>query len=105
MAEEMIVKMALDDYLENPFWRKVYEGAPTEVSRRWWEMEFAHSWIFYFLEEEPDEEYYGRQGEPESEMGLEDWEYLYRYSGANPFKTKCKDMMEKLKKDSGGENG
>lgn len=97
MIDEKVIKSALEEFTENPFWKEVYEAAPTDVSRRWREMEFAHSWLFYCCgKENPDDDYYREQDALEEKMCLEDWEYLYRYSGNNPFKVKSRKMIEAL---------
>lgn len=44
------------------------------------------------------EEYQAEIARLESKLTLADWKHLYKYSGNNPWRLKCKEMIEKLEK-------
>ncbi len=64
-------------YMENPYWCRYYETAPSEVCKEFITMEFYNS-----EHQTPEAEDVLR--EMEDELGLEDWKHLLKYCGNNP---------------------
>ena len=67
----------LKEWLENPHWRKYYEGAPSEKCKEQIALEF------YCSEYETDETA-AELDRTEKELSLEDWRYLLKGCGNNP---------------------
>ncbi len=99
MLDEDMLREAVLYYTKNPSWMNVYENAPTELSRRYQALKFFYGFYDEQMEEDEalSEEYNRECKDLEQEMSLQDWEYLYKYSGNNPFKTKCCAKIEELK--------
>ncbi len=90
MANERKVQIALKRFLKNDGWREEYENAPTEQCKRHMALIFYRS-VFY------DADDYKEEKEAlEASFGLEDWKYLYRHAGKNPFKLLCKRKIREL---------
>ena len=79
----------LREWLENPHWRAYYEGAPSEKCRERIALEFL-------LSEEETEETAAELDRTEAGLSLEDWRYLYRFSGNNPERKKIHDRIAAL---------
>ena len=84
----------LKEWLENPFWREYYEGAPSDRCRELIALEFMYSEDGY--DEEELEEIQREMERVEETLGLEDWQHLYRYCGNNPRKKIIHDRIVKL---------
>ena len=86
----MINKYAeiLNEWLENPSWREYYEKAPSEKCREVIALEFVYS-------ELETEEILEELEAAEKELGLEDWQYLYRYAHG-PEKKRIHDKIVEL---------
>ena len=86
----MINKYAeiLNEWLENPSWREFYEQAPSEKCREVIALEFVYS-------ELETEEILEELEAAEKELGLEDWQYLYRYAHG-PEKKRIHDRIVEL---------
>ena len=82
----------LNEWLENPSWREYYEKAPSEKCREVIALEFVYS-------ELETEEILEELEAAEKELGLEDWQYLYRHVHG-PEKKRIHDRMVEL----GGED-
>ena len=76
----------LREWLENPHWRMYYEGAPSEKCRERIALEFL-------LSEDETEETAAELDRTEAELSLEDWQYLYRFSGNNPERKKIHERI------------
>ena len=70
----------LEEWLENPAWRKYYEKAPSEQCREFIALEFLYS-------EEESDEIAAAMDEKEKGLTIQDWKHLYKYCGNNPRKT------------------
>ena len=87
----MINKYAeiLNEWLENPSWREYYEKAPSEKCREVIALEFVYS-------ELETEEILEELEAAEKELGLEDWQYLYKCAGTSPEKKRIHDRIVEL---------
>ena len=74
-------------YMENPYWRKYYETAPSEVCKEFVTMEF-----YYSVHQTPEAE--GVLCDMEDELGLVDWKHLLKYCGNNPRKVFIKKVID-----------
>ena len=79
MADTNEIKEVLQEWLENPGWRKYYEEAPTDECRAFIALEFYYS-------DTEDEEVSEKMDEIEATLGVEDLKHLARYAGDNPRK-------------------
>ena len=80
-------------WMENPYWKEYYEGAPSELCRAFIGLEFYFS--FYDTDASVK-----AMRKVEKSLTLEDWQYLYQYCGNNPRKTIIrKKIMELSRKD------
>ena len=93
MVRQSAIDNALEVYLKNPYWKKVYDAAPSEESRRYCALNFYNSWYFGSTDG------IAEQRKIEKNLTLEDWKYLLKYSGNNPFRIKCKENIERLSKE------
>ena len=80
----------LAEFLENPYWRKYYETAPSEVCREYISMEFYNS---EYQTEDAEE----ILTEMEEDLGLEDWEHLLAFCGNNPRKAYLTEKIESIR--------
>lgn len=81
---------AVAEFMENSYWKKYYENAPTELCKEYITMEFYSSEY-----QTPEAE--AVMGEMEEELALEDWKYLLKYCGNNPRKTFILKKIDSLK--------
>lgn len=86
------VQKAVALFRRNPYWREYYDGAPTERLKEWIGYQF-----YYSSSGIPEDEVVECMRRLEEELNWQEWEYLLRYAGNNPFKLKCRRMMERLK--------
>ena len=82
-AEE--VKKCLDEWLENPYWAKMYNEAPSEMCKRYIALDFYYS-------DTENEAIAEMLDALETELSKEDWEHLLKFS-EGPERGK---IMEKL---------
>lgn len=99
MLDEKKVQDAVKVFCKNPYWKEQYDEAPSELSRKYQELTFYYSenWEQIHKSKRLRKEYEDAEQDLEARMGLEDWKYLYKYSGHNPFRTKCVKKIEELK--------
>lgn len=87
-------KKAVERFLENPFWKKYYEDAPSEACKKYIELEFTNSMSvadgkgMLDIKEESQK--------CEDAFGIEDWKHLAKYAGNNPFRGKCLKKIREL---------
>lgn len=83
------VQEILEDTLENPYWAKYYNDAPTEKCKEFIALEFYYS-------EFEDDDIAEAMDELEKELTLEDWKHLYEYCGHNPRKPYIAGKIKEL---------
>ena len=71
MVRQSAIDNALSVYLKNPYWKKVYDAAPSEESRRHCALDFYNSWYMGSTDGVAE------QRRIEKKLNLEDWKYLY----------------------------
>ncbi|MCD8294864.1 MAG: hypothetical protein LUE27_06470 [Clostridia bacterium] len=91
MLDEEKVQYAVQEFCKNPYWKEEYDSAPTPRSKRFEEL------IFYASEFPEADDFQEERYRLEEEMGLEDWEYLYRTSGNDPWGARCRRKVKELK--------
>lgn len=94
MINEGKVEEAVEVFLKNNYWRGYYEGAPSDKCKRYIALEF------YWSYDENATDYKEEGDAMLQELTLTDWEYLYKYSGNNPWRTQCKKRIVELKGES-----
>lgn len=92
MVRQSAIDNALSVYLKNPYWKEVYDAAPSEESRRHCALDFYNSWYM------GNKDGVAEQRRIEKKLNLEDWKYLLKYSGNNPFRIRCMENIERLSK-------
>ena len=93
MVRQSAIDNALSIYLQNPYWKRVYDEAPSKESRRHCALDFYNSWYF------GSKDGIAEQHRIEKNLTLEDWKYLMKYAGNSPFRLKCKENIERLSKE------
>ena len=96
MVRQSAIENALSVYLKNPYWKKVYDDAPSEESRRHCALTFYNGWYFGSTDGVAE------QRRLEKKLTLEDWQYLLKYSGNNPFRKRCRENIERLQEKQNG---
>lgn len=86
--DEAKIKVALDRFLQNKFWEGYYNNAPTERCKRYISLQFY--WSFFINASDFMEE----KQQLIDTMVLEDWKYLYKYAGNNPWQVFCKAKID-----------
>ena len=98
MVRQSAIDNALSVYLQNPYWKEVYDAAPSEESKRHCALTFYNSWYM------GSKDGIAEQKRIEKKLTLEDWKYLLKYTANNPFRTKCKENIERLEKEQENNN-
>lgn len=82
--------------LKNPYWKEYYESAPSDACKERIAFNFAFS--HYGIEDyfESGEEFRNERDRIESQLDLADWKHLLKYSGNNPWHTKCRNKVREL---------
>lgn len=70
MIDQQKVRENLDEWLENPSWKEVYDGAPSSACRKYISM------MFYASETE-SEEAFNELDRLENELDMKDTMYMY----------------------------
>ncbi|MCD8294875.1 MAG: hypothetical protein LUE27_06525 [Clostridia bacterium] len=91
MFIEDAIKEATKSFMKNPFWRKLYNEAPSDVCRRYMELTFCHSLNI------GDYSFYPDMEKVEDRMDIKDWEYAGKYFGNNMYRAYCNKRIEALK--------
>ena len=97
MVKKSAVDNALSVFLKNPYWKKVYDDAPSENSKRHCALSFYNSWYF------GSRDGIAEQHRLEKKLTEKDWEYLLRYSANNPFRMKCRENIKRLQRAQEGQ--
>ena len=90
MVKESAVENAKSVYLQNPYWKKAYDEAPSDAARRHCELDFYNSWYF------GSKDGIAEQRRIEKNLTLDDWKYLLKYSANSPFRAKCLENIKRL---------
>ena len=92
MYTDQMIQDALMIFMNNPFWNKVYNGAPSEGCKERLRLMFCRSTF-----SPPNaEEFYTYRGELDETLSIEDWKYLQKYGGHNPFWLTCQRHIDNL---------
>ncbi|MCD8287069.1 MAG: hypothetical protein LUD50_07595 [Clostridia bacterium] len=91
MIDEKKVQYAVKEFCKNHYWRAEYKHAPTPLSKRYVALQF------YWSEFTDATDYVEEKQMLEDTMGLEDWEYLYKHAGHDPWGARCRKKVEELK--------
>ena len=67
MVKESAVENAKSVYLQNPYWKKAYDEAPSDAARRHCELDFYNSWYF------GSKDGIAEQRRIEKNLTLDDW--------------------------------
>ena len=92
------IKSAVETFRENEYWREYYDNAPSDDCRKYIAFKFCHSLHVinsgeYGKTEQVENEY----KRLEEKLKLNDWRWLYRYSGNNPERIKFKQKIDEMK--------
>ena len=82
-----------DTFMENPYWRKMYEEAPSEELKEYYRIRFDNSG-FVTGKENPDEEAEKRL--EELPLSKQDIEYLKQYAGSGMARAYYRKHIERL---------
>lgn len=86
------VQEAVKLFRRNPYWREYYDGAPTERLKEWVGYQFL-------LSQDPEcqDEVVAAMKWLEEEFTVEEWEYVYKYTGNNPYRLRVQKRIERLR--------
>ncbi|MCD8200665.1 MAG: hypothetical protein LUD47_01150 [Clostridia bacterium] len=103
MIDEEKVKKAAGEFCGNPYFKKMYDDAPTETSGRHTALSFYYSEYASELKADMDkmDEYKNEREALEEKTGLADWKYLLKYCPNRPLKPVCRKKVEGLENDGG----
>lgn len=90
VAKDMSEAVAL--FCQNPYWQEYYDGAVSERLQEWVGCQFL-------LSQDPEclDEVVAAMKRLEEEFTVEEWEYVYKYTGNNPFKGSVRRKIEALR--------
>ena len=88
------VNAAVEFFTRNPYWKKMYEEAPSDKCRERIALTFYYS--TFFDEANADGTWVEAMKSAEDELKLEDWKYLLKYQGNNPGKLMIRKRIEEL---------
>ena len=86
---------AVEKALEHPYWKKQFEGAPSEESKDYIRYTFYFS-KYYDPDAEDAESFDKLQEKVEEKLNAEDWEYLKGMSPNSPFVGYCNQKIKEL---------
>lgn len=89
MVDAEAVRESLQEWLENPYWRQRYETAPTDKCKEYIALD-------YYYSDTEDDEVAEALDAMESELTLEDWKHLLRFTDPGPERGKILQMIQKL---------
>ncbi len=87
--DKAALKESVDSFLENPYWKKYHDEAPSDACRKYVELDFYYS-------DTEDDEAAEAMDALEPSLSAEDWAYLAKYAGNIPFAAKCRQMIKNL---------
>ena len=96
MIDEEKVKIAVAEFTKNPYWKKKYDEAPTELSRRHTSLGFYHSWFLGKISEEEKNEVIKERDKLKHQFGLAEWKYELKFCGHNPYHGVCVRKIKEL---------
>ena len=88
------VNAAVEFFTENPYWKEIYENAPSEECKKHIALNFYYS--TFFDEARDDEEFFKLSEDVDNSLSLDDWKYLLKYQGNNPGVVKIKEKIREL---------
>lgn len=98
MYSKEMIAYAINQFTKNPYWREEYETAPSDICKQRVALDFCFS-TYYGQGYNDDDE----RKRLESQLDLGDWKHLLKYSGNNPWRTKCKQKIAELEAMQGQE--
>ena len=95
MIDEQKMAVAFQAYMRNDYHKTVYENAPSEACRRYYR--YHYYYCKYYDPDAPDADEFIRMiREPENDLNVEDWVYISRHCGNNPYQLVCKERIKAL---------
>ena len=85
--------LAVKSFMANPFYKKEYEDAPSDVCKEY--IKFRWYWSKY--NEPSDEEYAEYRERLWDKFTVDDWKYIQSLSVGTPLWSVCKKHIETLK--------
>ena len=94
MVDERKITESVESFLENPYWKKYYEDAPSDACRRYIALEF------YYSDSDDAVDAYEEVAEEmddlEARLSLADWQHLLKYCGNNPRRAVIAERIKAL---------
>ena len=91
------MEKALQAFMKNPAYKKIYDDAPSEECKKYYRYEFYYSKYFDPNADDVDE-FIEMIKEPEKDLAVKDWEYLKDHAGTGPFVGYCNQKIKELSK-------
>jgi len=95
--EKEKMEKAVQKALKHPYWKKMFEEAPSEESKDYIRYTFYSS-EYYDPDAEDAADFDKLQEQVESKLNAEDWEYLKGMSPNSPFVGYCNQRIRELAK-------
>ncbi len=89
------MQKSVSSFVENRFWKEYLESAPSKCCKQYIKLEFYYSDISYANDEQELAAVTMSIELQKQLLSLADWKYFEGYAGNTPFKTKCREMIDK----------
>ena len=83
------MKESLESFLENPYWAEYYNSAPSDMCKKYIQLEFYYS-------DTEDEDAIEPMEEIEGDLDLRDWQHLLKYCENSPRKLVIQQKIKEL---------
>ncbi len=93
MISERKMQQAVREFCDNKTWKEYYDTAPSDLSKKYIELQFAVSYHCIELSDDEVDIIAEKMHQLEDSYGLDDWKFEYRWSGHNPHKSKCEKKI------------
>ena len=103
MIDKQKVDAAVGFFTGSPYWKEMYENAPSDRCRERIALTFYYS--TFFDEADADGSYTEARKAAEDGLSLEDWKYLLKYQGNNPGRLLIRKRIRELEAESGDSSG
>ena len=90
MYTEEMISDAIESATSNPYWKECYETAPSDICKERIAIDFCYSKYGDGYNDDAE------RTRLESQLDLADWKHLLKYSGNNPWRSKCRKKVMEL---------
>lgn len=95
-TKKNLIKLSVEQFCNNPYWKEYYQGAPTNFCRQYIALKFYYS--NHLGQIHDYEQFRAELCELEEKFVKSDWQHLYRYCANNPLKVYYRNKISLLNK-------